>query len=129
MPLRQIRMYNSNNSAMHLCMNEYLALGYMKKIRESKNEARIVCYLPHYEVIKNINLTTKVRVVFDVSAKTASGLSLNDTQFVRPTVQNDLISILILFRGHSFVLADDITMMYRQILVQPSKRYLQRILW
>lgn len=38
----------------HSFMQQYLALGHMTKIRESENESRIVCYLPHHAVIKNV---------------------------------------------------------------------------
>lgn len=39
------------------------------------------------------------------------------------------LSILLRFRLHAFVVSDDISKMYRQILVDPSQRNLQQILW
>ncbi|XP_076384470.1 uncharacterized protein LOC143263257 [Megalopta genalis] len=73
--------------------------------------------------------TTKLSVVFDGSAKSSSDLALNDIQLVGPTVQSDLISILIRFRYNRYVLSADIAKMYRQILVHPADRKYQRLLW
>ncbi|XP_075232254.1 uncharacterized protein LOC142330692 [Lycorma delicatula] len=88
-----------------------------------------VFYLPHYAVFKEISLTTKLRVVFDGSAKSSNGLSLNDTLMIGPTVQQDLFSIILRFRVHNYVITSDITKMYRQILVTQKDSNLQRILW
>lgn len=85
--------------------------------------------MPHHCVIRNESLTTKVRVVFDASAATDNGLSLNQLQMVGPTLQEDLFAILTRFRMHTYVVSADIEKMFRQILVTPNQRSLQRILW
>lgn len=72
---------------------------------------------------------SKIRVVFDASCKTTTGISLNDALMVGPVVQQDLISILIRFRFFSYVFSADIIKMYRQVMVDPSQTHLQRILW
>ncbi|XP_055527818.1 uncharacterized protein LOC129720381 [Wyeomyia smithii] len=73
------------------------------------------CYfLPHHAVYKESSSTTKIRVVFDASAKTTSGISLNDALEVGPTVQNDLITILLRFCCYPVVLTADIK--YQRIL-------------
>ncbi|XP_058827769.1 uncharacterized protein LOC131687690 [Topomyia yanbarensis] len=63
-------------------MKEYLELGHMRKVDASLAVTGKRCYLPHHPVIKQESTTTKVRVVFDVSCKTATGTSLNDTLLV-----------------------------------------------
>ncbi|XP_075233847.1 uncharacterized protein LOC142331699 [Lycorma delicatula] len=88
-----------------------------------------VFYLPHHAVFKETSLTTKLRVVFDGSAKSNNGLSLNDTLMIGPMVQQDLFSIILRFRVHNYVITSDITKMYRQILVTQKDSNLQRILW
>lgn len=80
-------------------------------------------------MIKDKSETTKLRVVFNASVKTSTGNSLNDIQMVGPVIQSDLISILLRFRQHRYILVADIEKMYRQIEISQSQRHLQLILW
>ncbi|XP_033231494.1 uncharacterized protein LOC117182505, partial [Belonocnema kinseyi] len=91
-------------------MDDYEAQGHMEKVPPKQiNSHGPIFYLPHHAVFKESSTTTKVRVVFDGSAKTSSGLSLNDVQSVGPVIQSDLFSILLRFRQHRIVLSADIT--------------------
>lgn len=112
-------------------MKEYLELGHMAEVEMMRHEEteKIMYYLPHHGVYKEDSSTTRLRVVFDASAKSQSGVSLNDKLKVGPTLQDDLFSILIRFRKHQYVIAADIAKMYRQILIQEDQRHLQCILW
>ncbi|XP_076763724.1 uncharacterized protein LOC143431095 [Xylocopa sonorina] len=93
------------------------------------NDAKNNFYFPHHAVMRADSITTKIRVVFDGSAKTSSGTSLNDSLMVGPTIQDDLFSILNRFRSHRYALTADIEKMYRQILVHPDDAAYQRILF
>ena len=64
-----------------------------------------------HAVRKGHSTKTKVRVVFDASAKSASGLSLNDTLLVGPTIYPPLIDVLLRFRLHCVALTADISKM------------------
>ncbi|KAJ8976529.1 hypothetical protein NQ317_015550 [Molorchus minor] len=75
----------------HDFLDEYERLGHMSRIAEEDPISSDACYLPHHCVLKESSTTTKVRVVFDASAKTSSGLSLNDVQAVGPVIQRDLV--------------------------------------
>ncbi|XP_043263452.1 uncharacterized protein LOC122403788 [Colletes gigas] len=110
-------------------MHEYERLGHMTRRDTATTSTTLRYYLPHHAVFKASSTTTRVRIVFDGSAKTSSGLSLNDIQLVGPTVQDDLFSIVVRFRKHKFVLSADVEKMYRQVLVRPEDRKYQCILW
>lgn len=96
-------------------LKEYESLGHMRELSHDSSDEGF--YLPHHCVIKERSATTKVRVVFDASAKSSSGISLNDTLLIGPTIQDTLFAILLRFRTHMFVLTADIEKMFRQINV------------
>lgn len=108
-------------------LDEYLKLGHMSEVSQAQEGKGF--YLPHHAVIKESSVTIKVRVVFDASAKSSTGVSLNDALLAGPTIQDTLWSILIRFRFHVFVLTADIEKMFRQILVHPEDADYQKILW
>ncbi|XP_067215691.1 uncharacterized protein [Linepithema humile] len=101
-------------------MREYATLGHMKELRGEQSTAALHYYIPHHCVIKEENSTTKLRVVFDASCKTSSGISLNDALMIGPVLQQDLISIILRFRTFKYALIADIEKMYRQVLVDES---------
>ena len=108
-------------------MREYRTLGHMSQVASES-----MCngyYIPHHGVLREDSTTTKLRVVFNASSPTTSGLSSNDLQMIGPTVQDDILSILLRFRQHRYILAADVEKMYRQIIVHPNDRYLQQIVW
>ena len=109
-------------------MDEYLRLGHMSKVAASSTNDESF-YLPHHPVFKNDSTTTKCRVVFDASSKSSTGVSLNDTLMVGPTIQQDATSILLRFRTQPIALTADVTKMYRQVWIHPKDRSLQRIIW
>lgn len=58
-------------------LHEYQNLGHMSVLNNAL-KASTGFYLPHHAVIKQESLTSKIRVVFDGSAKTSTGILLND---------------------------------------------------
>ncbi|GFV78117.1 integrase catalytic domain-containing protein [Trichonephila clavipes] len=108
-------------------LEEYESLGHMQIIPDNCYSP-INYYLPHCGVFKSQNNSTKLRVVFDGSAPTTSGRSLNDI-LLSGRVQEDAFNIMLRFRKHKIVLTADIKQMFRQIFIDPSQRNLFRILW
>ncbi|XP_066593186.1 uncharacterized protein [Prorops nasuta] len=86
-------------------------------------------FLPHHAVLKTENQKTKIRVVFNASSKTSTGVSLNDTLFIGPKLQQDITRILMNWRVFRYVGVMDIVKMFRQILVRFEDRKYQNILW
>ena len=85
-------------------------------------------YLPHFGVVKEDRLTTKVRVVYD-GAAVFGGTSLNDQMLPGPKLQQELLDILIMFREGAVALIGDIQEMFSQVLLDPMDRKYHRILW
>lgn len=109
-------------------MREYLILGHMELVGDIQQCLNQEYYLPHHAVIKPSSTSTKCRVVFDASASTSSGVSLNDILLSAKT-QNDLMNIVMRFRLHKYVLIADVEKMFRQISMSEEDRKLQSIVW
>lgn len=110
-------------------IDEYVKLGHGKYVECNSKEIQKRVFLAHHCVIREEAASTKLRVVFDASSKTSSGLSLNDILLKGFTVQPELFDILMRFRFFEFVLVADIEKMYRMISVNPKQLFLQNILW
>ncbi|XP_043267674.1 uncharacterized protein [Venturia canescens] len=105
-------------------LGEYESLGHMTRVSGNHAPLEPIYYLPHHGV-----LTTKLRVVFNGSCNTDSGISLNDILHTGAKLQWDISDVLLWFRRHRFVFATDIVKMFRQIRVHESDWHLQRIFW
>ncbi|XP_017762447.1 PREDICTED: uncharacterized protein LOC108552425 [Eufriesea mexicana] len=90
-------------------MEDYVRLGHMTLSHDTQPGV----YLPHHAVIKASSQATKIRVVFDASARSSSGTSLNDTLMTGSTIQDDMQTLLLRFRLHQYVITGDIEKMYR----------------
>ncbi|GFQ86532.1 integrase catalytic domain-containing protein, partial [Trichonephila clavata] len=110
-------------------MKEYLDLKHMELVPDSEINSSNSLYLPHHGVVRDTSCTTKLRVVFDASSKTSSGLSLNDLLMVGPRVQPELFPILIQFRIFNVAICADVEKMFRQIKTHEEDVDWQRILW
>ncbi|XP_065361992.1 uncharacterized protein LOC135955567 [Calliphora vicina] len=111
-------------------LQEYIDLGHMKLIKYNPNTpSNTQYYLPHHAVVKLDHVTTKVRVVFNASSKTSNNNSLNDTLYTGPTLQQDLVVLILKWRFYKIVYNADITKMYRQIMLNPTHTPFQRILF
>jgi len=86
-------------------------------------------FIPHHPVVKRCNEELKIRVVFDASATSSSGVSLNDCLVTGPKLQTEIGEVLLRNRLHKFVFTADITKMYRQIRLHEEDRVYQHILW
>ncbi|GFX01806.1 DUF1758 domain-containing protein [Trichonephila clavipes] len=113
------------------CMQDYEHLGHMQLVPNSElSKPSSKCfYLPHFGVVREQSETTKLRVVFDASAKTDSNLSLNDILHTGSKLQNELFNILLKIRCHRIALTGDIEKMFGQILVNEHDVEFQRIFW
>nr|XP_042898664.1 uncharacterized protein LOC122269463 [Parasteatoda tepidariorum] len=110
-------------------MLEYLQLGHMELVPPDEIDKEKSFYLPHHFVINEDSSTTKLRVVFDASAKDSNGNSLNSALFLGPRLQPELFSILLKFRYFKIAISGDIEKMYRQIRMNNEDSDFQRMFW
>lgn len=111
-------------------IKEYESLGHMTEAQPLPiDELPQACYLPHHGVIREASQSTKLRVVFNGSQRTRAGDLLNQCLLVGPNLLPALPDVLLRWRRHKFVIISDVEKMYRQIMVHPDDRNLQRILW
>ena len=73
-------------------------------------------------------LATKLRVVFDASAKTSTGTSLNDTLFPGPSLYPRLTTVINNFRLRRVVMSADIFKMFHEIGLQDEEKDYHRLL-
>ncbi|XP_058455597.1 uncharacterized protein LOC131432958 [Malaya genurostris] len=112
-------------------MTEYLRLGHMERV--PTDEINIApdkrYYLPHHAVLKEDSSTSKLRVVFDGSCRTSTGVSLNEKLLVGPNVNEELFVVLTRFRSYAVAFTADAEKMYRQVNVHKDDTDFQRIVW
>ena len=108
--------------------DEYLNVGITEKV---KNEGIVgeVVYLPHKEVIKEDRSTTKLRIVFDASAKYKGTSSLNEVLYKGPCLNAELYSLLLKFRIYPIAITTDIERACLQISIDEEHKDILRILW
>ena len=74
--------------------------------------------------------TTKVRIVYDASAKAKKGCkSLNECLYRGPVILEDLCGLLLRFRTYKVALTADIEKAFLQVGLQPADRDVTRFLW
>ena len=82
-----------------------------------------------HAVTKESSTTTKIRAMFDASAKSSTGVSLNDTLLVGPTIHPPLLDVLLCFCLHPLALVADVSRMYRAIELTKPDRDLHHFVW
>lgn len=106
-------------------MHDYEELGHMSVSDFQFDTEHYI--IPHHGIFKKDS--DKIRVVFDGSCKTTTGVSLNQCLHSGEALQNDVTKILMNFRRHQVVFTTDVKQMFRQTWIHPDDRRYQLILW
>ncbi|CAB0004530.1 unnamed protein product [Nesidiocoris tenuis] len=109
-------------------MLDYLQSGHMEPTT-LPNSGQITYYLPHHAVHRDNDPPEKIRVVFNASQKSSTGLSLNDILLPGPSLQLNIADVVTRFRSDRFVFTADVRQMFRQIEHIKSDRDMLRIIW
>ena len=105
------------------------AEGIVEDVNDEICEAGSVHYLPHREVVREEKDTTKIRIVYDGSAKVKNGISLNDCLEAGPCMLPHIFDILIRFRCYKYVIISDIKSAFLNVRVNENDRNFMRFLW
>ena len=106
-----------------------VALEIVEEVPANSNPATWkVHYIPHHPVIRRDKETTKVRIVYDASAR-KSGPSLNDCLHSGPSLIPKIMDILVRFRFHKVALVSDVEKAFHQVSIAPEDRDVLCFLW
>ena len=119
--LKKTNNFDKYNDVIH----NYLKKDYI----EPCNVNNTGTYLPHHAVIKQERTTTKIRIVFDGSARTNQSLSLNECLYNGPILLNDLAGMLMKFRIGKTAMTGDLEEAFLQVEIQESNRDYLKFIW
>lgn len=112
----------------HSVVKDQLANGIVEVVDDpSSTDGDRTHYLPHHAVVRQDKATTKLRIVYDASART-SGPSLNNCLHVGPKFGRSIFDILLRFRIHQVALAGDIEKAFLMVAVEERDRNSLRFL-
>ena len=110
----------------HQVFDDYEEKNYIERVTDMTTGR---FYLPHHAVLKEERSSTKVRVVFDGSAKSCESLSLNECLYKGPSLMVDLSAALTRFRLKPIVITGDLKEAFLQVEIHQDDRDWLRFLW
>ncbi len=130
------RLYALRNRLEKKDLTEHYAAVIEEKLEQGiveeapKQATGIEFYIPHKEVIRENAATTKLRVVYDASAKPSpQDPSLNDCLYPGPPLQNKMWEVLVRQRTFPVALTGDIMKAFLQIRIREAERDALRFHW
>ena len=110
-------------------IKEQLHRGIVEVVEKpSEGEVGKVHYIPHHAVIRRDKLTTKLRVVYDASAK-SDGVALNDCLYAGPPLAENIFDVLFRFRVNQVALIGDVEKAFLMVGMGEEDRDELRFLW
>ena len=113
----------------HSTIQDQLKRGIVEPvINQTTDKLLKIHYLPHHAVVRHTKDTTKLRVVYDTSAR-SSGPSLNDCLHAGPKFDQNIFDLLMRFRIHKVAITADVEKAFLMISVSEPDRDALRFLW
>jgi len=121
----RLRAYNT-------AIMEYVDKGFAHELTEQEllnlnNKPKY--FIPYHPVFKDTSTSTKIRIVFDASAKDCNGNSLNDCLLKGPNLLPDIAALLLRFRMHRIALNGNLQKIFCQTAVVKDHQRFQLYLW
>ncbi|CAB4026440.1 Hypothetical predicted protein, partial [Paramuricea clavata] len=135
--VRRLRQLHSHLKKDKHLLNDYdsvikqqLESSIIEAVPEEDDDSDGSYYLPHHGVLREDKETTKLRVVFDGSAKpNEESPSINECLEKGPNLVPNLFDTVIKFRSHPIGIVADIEKAFHQIQISPEDRRMLRFLW
>ncbi|XP_055935700.1 uncharacterized protein LOC129965644 [Argiope bruennichi] len=106
--------------------NDWILEGIFEVVDEDKNKGH---YLSHHPVIRTGDTTTKIRPIFDASAKGSKGNCLNNCLEKGPNLLEIIPKFIMQFRKTAIGITPDIKNSFLQISLNPKDRDYFKFLW
>ena len=110
-------------------VNRLLEEGFIEKAPALSVTDTLVSYLAHRAVVKEDRETMKIRLVFDASAKSKGGLSLNECLEVGENQLPLLFGVLLRFRMGRIAICGDLAQAFLMMRLQEKERDVCRFFW
>uniref|UniRef100_A8P6R6 DUF1758 domain-containing protein n=1 Tax=Brugia malayi TaxID=6279 RepID=A8P6R6_BRUMA len=120
--------HNSNLHSYHQILMDQLHSGIIEEV-PLRDEVGVIHYLPHHEVLTPSKSTTKLRIVYDVSAHHKGFKSLNEVLYRGPVMLPNLVGVILRFRMMKIVIRANIEKAFLQLELQNEERNCTRFLW
>ena len=124
--IRQLKRNGKRDLYDSVLVHEYLELD---AIEVEPHPDTAGYYMPHHAVFRESASTTKTRVVFNASATSAEGESLNDILDPGPSLLPTLAGLLLRFREYECAFQADIRKAFFMISMCEEDRQYLRFLW
>ena len=126
--MRRLRQQPAILREYNAIICDQLEKGIVEVVPVTDDQPQKTHFLPHHAVIRRDKKTTKVRVVYDASAR-SRGPSLNDCLYTGPKFNQKILEILLRFRSYPVALVADIEKAFLMISMSPKDRDTLRFLW
>ena len=127
--LKRLRQSPEQLHQYNTIINDQLESGIVEIVSDPAHfDGGRLHYLPHRPVVRVDKDTTKLRIVYDASAK-GDGPCLNDCLYTGPKFSQNILDILLRFRLNKVALIGDVEKAFLMISVADCDRDVLRFLW
>ncbi|XP_045215048.2 uncharacterized protein LOC123565244 [Mercenaria mercenaria] len=109
-------------------IKDQLSKGVTEEVKHQQVDG-LIHYLSHHGVVTPQKTTTKLRIVYDASAKTRNKKCLNECLYRGPVMLQDLCGMLMRFRMQPIAIVADIEKAFLQVGLQVVQRDTTRFVW
>lgn len=110
-------------------IRDQIKQGIVELVPDTTTASNLYHYLPHHAVVRSDKTTTKLRIVYDASARVADEPSLNDCLHKGPKFNQLILDILLRFRVFKYALTADLEKAFLQVSITEGDRDVLRFLW